>query len=1152
MPGKELRLLALDGGGVRGLSSLMILEQLMQVIDPEHPPKPCEYFDMIGGTSTGGLIAIMLGRLEMTIDECIEAYTSLADKVFQKKAPRMKITGKIRGQFDSKKLEDAIREVVEKRTTQKDTLLKSEADTACKVFVCAFSKHTGTPMCLTSYMPPRGNTDLFKQTKIWEACRATSAATSFFEPISIGRYSEQFVDGGTAVNNPVGELWNQAQAVYGPEPLDDNLDCLVSIGTGVPSLTPVRDDVFHIYESLVAIATETELTAETFRQSKAHLDEQGRYYRFNVSRGLETIGLEESKKKAEIAAATRLYCGSQEVSRQMKACADRASMKQLTSKYHIPFSLRGVPVIEKFADRPLDVAELRQTLLPGRRSSGRQRQICVLSGMGGMGKTQLAAQFARRHHQHYSAVFWLDGTSEDSLKQSIGYSASRVAQGQISEVSRTFLTGQGGDLDLIVEHFRHLLSRPDNNSWLVVLDNVDREYYAQNPQPGSFNVENYLPDADHGAILITTRLSNLKPYATVSKKLQKVDDNLAMAIFCQTYTRKFDKDQARPLLERLDGLPLALTQVAAYMQQTGISFARYIDLYDRRWTDLMQSHETGNGSQLKSIWTTWVISLEAIRAENQAAADLLLLWAFLDNRDLWYGLFERSRKIWTNHTYVNANLQEVCSDEMKFINAIQLLLKYSLIERLEDDSGCIVHPVLHQWARHVQNEEQRIGFARLAVITVGFAVPHGFREDYWTVQRRLMGHADRCFRWVVDDAIKLSRSQEQDRDDRPGYVGPLAVILRCVSFLGDLFVAQTRLGKGSEMYELAFRGYKETMDPEHKWMLTLVNNMGLLYSDQGKLDKAEQMYERALQGREKTLGSEHILTLETVNSLGVLYVRKGKLDKAEEMYDRALRGKEKTLGPGHPSTLLTVNSLGALYVKQGKLDKAEEMFDRASQGKGTALGPGHPSALETVNNLASLYGEQGKLDKAEEMYDRALRGKTLGPGHPLTLDTVNTLGALYLKQGKLDKAEEMFDRASQGKGKALGPEHPSTLMTVNNLGTLYSHQGKLDKAEEMYERALQGFENAVGAESILTYVPALNTCKFLGSLLLDLGRRQEAIEMFHRALTGYQEVYGPSHEQCQEVARWIDEEKQHLQDQEKNETSSDTSKFRKFLRRHRR
>src|SRR5277367_2576597 len=101
MPKHELRLLALDGGGVRGLSMLQILKQLMNVVDPESPPKPCDYFDMIGGTSTGGLvseavcdtghitngyslIAIMLGRLRMTIDDCIYAYISLSDRVFQK------------------------------------------------------------------------------------------------------------------------------------------------------------------------------------------------------------------------------------------------------------------------------------------------------------------------------------------------------------------------------------------------------------------------------------------------------------------------------------------------------------------------------------------------------------------------------------------------------------------------------------------------------------------------------------------------------------------------------------------------------------------------------------------------------------------------------------------------------------------------------------------------------------------------------------------------------------------------------------------------------------------------------------------------------------------------------------------------------------
>ena len=95
MPAGALRLLALDGGGVRGLSSLMILRRLMATVDPDAPPKPYDYFDMISGTSTGGLIAIILGRLRITVDEYIDAYTTLSDKVFEKKSHRVTIGGKL-------------------------------------------------------------------------------------------------------------------------------------------------------------------------------------------------------------------------------------------------------------------------------------------------------------------------------------------------------------------------------------------------------------------------------------------------------------------------------------------------------------------------------------------------------------------------------------------------------------------------------------------------------------------------------------------------------------------------------------------------------------------------------------------------------------------------------------------------------------------------------------------------------------------------------------------------------------------------------------------------------------------------------------------------------------------------------------------------
>jgi patatin-like phospholipase/acyl hydrolase len=133
MPAADVRLLVLDGGGVRGLSSLMILRRLMAVVDPDAPPRPCDYFDMIGGTSTGGLIAIMLGRLRMTIDECIDAYTTLSDRVFEKKSHRVDIIkGRLQGRFDSTALELAVKNILAGRGLGEDALLK-DIDSHCKV-----------------------------------------------------------------------------------------------------------------------------------------------------------------------------------------------------------------------------------------------------------------------------------------------------------------------------------------------------------------------------------------------------------------------------------------------------------------------------------------------------------------------------------------------------------------------------------------------------------------------------------------------------------------------------------------------------------------------------------------------------------------------------------------------------------------------------------------------------------------------------------------------------------------------------------------------------------------------------------------------------------------------------------------------------------
>ncbi len=136
MLNKDLYLLSLDDDEVRGLSSLAILKRLMKIIDPNAPPKPCEYFDMIEETSIDELTVIMLSRLEMNIDECFDAYVALFDRVFQKKRHRVTINEHVQERFDIEELKRSIREIVKRKNKAgENALLKGSENQQCKMLV---------------------------------------------------------------------------------------------------------------------------------------------------------------------------------------------------------------------------------------------------------------------------------------------------------------------------------------------------------------------------------------------------------------------------------------------------------------------------------------------------------------------------------------------------------------------------------------------------------------------------------------------------------------------------------------------------------------------------------------------------------------------------------------------------------------------------------------------------------------------------------------------------------------------------------------------------------------------------------------------------------------------------------------------------------
>ena len=183
--------------------------------------------------------------------------------------------------------------------------------------------------------------------------------------------------------------------------------------------------------------------------------------------------------------------------------------------------------------------EIECVLLPRHQRNGRQTRY-ILRGLGGIGKTQLAVEFARRHHRRFSAVFWLDGRSEDSLKRSIASCASRIPQDQIAETSRAYGADSSVDLNAVVNDVLGWLARPDNTAWLLIFDNVDREYSKNGNDAEAYDVKRYFSGADHGSVLITTRLARLEQLGQ-SQELRKVDEAQAKAIFESWYKQAYSK-----------------------------------------------------------------------------------------------------------------------------------------------------------------------------------------------------------------------------------------------------------------------------------------------------------------------------------------------------------------------------------------------------------------------------------------------------------------------------------------------------------------------------------------------------------------------------------------------------------------------------------
>ncbi|KAH7016474.1 uncharacterized protein B0I36DRAFT_298830 [Microdochium trichocladiopsis] len=616
--------------------------------------------------------------------------------------------------------------------------------------------------------------------------------------------------------------------------------------------------------------------------------------------------------------------GREQAQRRLREEVQRSVKGTHYDRFSISFSLSGVPDTPHFVARDAEVAEMRRMLC-----SDGSRRIVVLHGLGGIGKTQLAATYINRYRDEYSAIFWLNIKDEASIQQSFARIATQILEQNADTGSLKGLNLQQ-DHDKIVQGVKAWLSLPGNTRWLIVYDNYDDPKLPGRKSDAAVDIHQFLPMAHQGSIVITTRLSQIDIGHHIRlEKLESQYESLQILSKASGRNGLQDDGDAQELVRELDGLPLALATAGAYLKRVPISIRKYLRYYQESWARLTGDLHLGSYAD-RTLSSTWQLSYEHVQAQNPLAADLLRWWAYFNNEDIWFGLF-RARSgmgpVWMKQL----------SKELNFNDAMGVLYDYGLVEPtaiFQEIQGYSIHGCLHSWTIHILNEEWDGCLNKLAVESVASQLPSNAEAEYWLLQKRLIPHAIRS----------CSTVQESDLPSNWAFHS-----------LGDLYSDQGKLDEAEKMYLRALYGQEMALGQGHSSTLDTVNNLGILYSHQGKLGEAEKMYLRALYETEKALGPDHTSTLDTVNNLGNLYKNQGKLDEAEKMYLRALHGYERAVGLDNVTTcrpaINTLSNLGSLRSEQNRVSEARQYYQRAHDGLEQLLGPSHPAVQSARQTL---------------------------------------------------------------------------------------------------------------------------------------------------------------------------------------------------------
>jgi tetratricopeptide (TPR) repeat protein len=673
----------------------------------------------------------------------------------------------------------------------------------------------------------------------------------------------------------------------------------------------------------------------------------------------------------------------------------------------------------------------RETILHAlqERFAAQDANVLALCGLGGMGKTQVALEYAYRTQQNYQATFWLRADTPTTL------AAECRAWFSLLNLPEKAIEQQ----EEILAALKRWLQREQH--WLLILDNVEDLAL----------VEMILPSTYQGHVLLTTRAQATGtlaqaialPPLTTAEGVALLLTRAKLATTAETPTQE-QREQARAIVQAMGGLPLALDQAGAYLEETRAGLAEYLHLYRRRRAALLKRRGRFATDHPTPVATTLQLSIERVGQLHPAAVDLLRLCAFLHPDAIPESLFHAEGDQKDEQERERAFL---FSDSYERDIAIETLLLFSFIGRNPTTQILSIHRLVQAVLIDQLSEEEQRQWAEQALLLVERAFSEGSMV-HWQRSDALVPHAQVC-------AEAIERWQLTSRET-----------VRLLLTLGEYQRRRAVYPEAETLLKRALQIAQEVLGEQNLETARAYNELGRLFQNLAHYVEAEPLLLRALAIRQQLAGEQTLPAAESLNYLGKLYHSQDKFAQAEPLLEEALHIRKSLLGPDHFIVSDSLTSLAEFYRSQENYAQAELLHQQALDIRLRLFGEDHPETAQIMNALGVCYGKQRKDELAEPLYRQALavRLRVFGDHNPTVAQGYNNLANFLKRRGAYQEAEELYQQALAVYQAFFRENHPRTAIVHSNLADLYEQQGNYEEAEQHYQHALTAYRNVFGEQ----------------------------------------------------------------------------------------